>query len=326
MSNPTVLSLSTTLPYPPHPEEIFVPLMQQHFNVVSLADLNSDPDGLAPKITALETFTTIPVRRELMDRLPNLGMIASSAVGLDNIDLEYAFNKRIKVSFTPNLVTEATANQGITHLLALTRRLVELDQYIRDGHWLEKDKTPYGVSLQGKNIGIIGLGRIGRSVAEKCRAFGMNILYTSRSEKPGSPGEYYEDLTEMARNSHFLMACCDLNEGTKGIVNRDVLQALGREGFFINIARGGVVDQNALIDALTSRDIKGAGLDVFDDEPHVPRELINLPRSIVILSPHVGSKDYETRVKMAKMTVDNLLAFYAGEKLPNPVLGFSGLR
>lgn len=312
---PSLLYLSAI-----HPEQLDG--LKQNFNVVSVTEFQENPELYAQKITALETFTTQKVDADLIDSLPNLEIIASSAVGYDNIDLQYAFEKGIRVSYTPDIVTESTANVGIMHLLQLTRQGVAFDEFVRENKWQSKDDTPYGVSLVGKKIGIVGLGRIGQSVADKARAFGLEVLYTSRTEKPDQENaQYYEDVEALAHDSDFLIACCNLNEETQGIISKNVLEALGPKGFFVNIARGGVVDQDALIKALNNNKIAGAGLDVFDDEPNVPETLKNMPKHKVTLSPHIGSKDYETRVEMGAITIRNLLAHFAGQPLPNPVPG-----
>lgn len=264
------------------------------------------------EIVAINCTVGQPITRELIEQLPNLEIIATFSVGFDHIDLAAAKDNNVKVTNTPDVLCAETADTGMALLLATARRIAEGDRYVREGKWLKGDMG-LGTSLTDKKTGIVGLGGIGQKVAKRCQGFEMGVVYYGPREKKDQPYTYYSDLVKMAGDCDYLILTCPGGEATKNLVNKEVLEALGKRGILVNIARGSVVDQPALINALRNGDIKGAGLDVFHNEPHVPDELIRMDN--VVLLPHVGSATVETREKMGQLVVDNIMAHFHGEAL-----------
>ncbi len=253
---------------------------------------------------------------ELMDALPNLEIIGCYGVGVDAIDLDHAAARGVAVTNTPDVLNEDVANMAIALLLATTRRLCEGDRYVRSGQWLE-GAMPLTRAIHGRRLGILGLGRIGRLIALKAEVFGCEIAYHGRRRQEDQPYRYHAALAELARDSDFLVVICPGGAATHNIVDREVMDALGPEGILINVARGSVVDEPALVAALSDGRLGGAGLDVFADEPRVPEALLAMDN--VVLSPHQGSGTVETRRAMGDLVLDNLRAHFAGEPLPTPV-------
>lgn len=291
--------------------------LEKNFDLVTLWK-ERDPDQVirdnSQDIVGIATGMT-KVSRTLIEALPNLEIIATNSVGTDHIDLGAARERGIAVTNTPDVLTDDTADTALSLLLAVTRRVCEADMYVRVGKWTGGD-MPLGTALKGKKTGIVGLGRIGSAIARRCEAFGMDILYHGRSKKD-VPYAYYPDVKAMARDSDFLILACPGGEKTAGMIDSSVLDALGPKGFLINIARGSVVDETALVEALQERRIAGAGLDVYAREPHVPEPLISMDN--VVLLPHIGSATFETRTIMGKLVVANLIAHFQGNALLTPV-------
>ncbi len=307
MSGQTILMMDSG-----HPGQLKA--LQDCFEVVRLK--KPDPDAIIRKyqndIRAIVTVLT-PVTANLIEALPNLEIICVGAVGVDHVDLDLANSRDIRVTNTPDVLTDDTADTGIFLMLACMRKGVEGDAFVRAGVWQPGSKLPYGTTPVGKTMGIVGLGRIGKAVAERAKAFKMNIVYHGRHEQADQPYQYYPDLKEMAAASDVLMLTCPGGEGTSHIINHEVLEALGPSGFVINIARGSVIHTQDLLVALTNKSIAGAGLDVYEKEPYVPPELI--PMDNVVLLPHIGSDTVETRTKMGALVVENLLAHFGGQPL-----------
>lgn len=311
MAPQTVLALT-----PGHPEQLEA--LERSFNVIRLWK-ERDPDKAikdhASNIVALTTYLA-PVRAQLIAALPNLEIIAIGAAGYDHIDLDAAKSRRITVTHTPDALTDETADLGMALMLALTRRVVEGDAFIRAGLW-KNQAFPLGVSLKGKTLGIVGLGRIGLALAKRAEAFGMSIAYYGPREKAGVSYDYYSDLADLATHCDVLALTCRGGEDTKGIINYNILAHLGPKGFLINIARGSVVVQDDLLVALRNKIIAGAALDVYDNEPDVPDSLFVMDN--VVLCPHIGSATYETRKAMGEQVVSNIIACLNGERVLNPL-------
>jgi hydroxypyruvate reductase len=269
----------------------------------------------ANNIVAITGHPNRPISRKLMEALPNLEIISNFAVGFDNIDLAAAKERNIHVTNTPDVLTADTADTAVGLLLNVTRRFVEGDMFTRVGKW-HNGTFPLGVTLAGKTAGIVGLGRIGSAIAKRLEGFDIKIAYHGRSKKKTSY-EYFESLEAMAKAVDFLILSCAGGEATKNLVNHNILKALGPKGFLINIARGSVVDEEALLIALSNREIAGAGLDVFAREPYVPEALMRMDN--VVLLPHIGSGTQETRTKMGQLVIGNLLAHFEGKPLLTPV-------
>ena len=257
-----------------------------------------------------------PVDKAFIDGLPKLEIIAGFGVGYDYIDVGYAAEKGIVVTNTPDVLTEEVADLTLGLMLATVRELPQADRYLRQGRWRKGD-YPLTASLRGRRVGILGLGRIGKAIARRCEAFGLKVAYHGRRRQAGVDYPYYETLVALARDVDMLVIVAPGGAGTRHLVDRTVLEALGRDGILINVARGSVVDEAALIAALKSKTIRAAGLDVFADEPNVPAELIAMDN--VVLLPHVGSASVKTRTAMGQLVADNLIAWFAGKGPLTPV-------
>ncbi len=251
----------------------------------------------------------------ILRRLPQLEIISVFGVGYDGVPLEYCRARGIRVTNTPDVLTDDVADIAIALLLMTSRRLVMANRFLRAGRWPE-GAFGLAVALRGKTAGIFGLGRIGKAIAHRLEAFGMKIAYHGRAPQP-VPFAFYDSLTDLARASDFLVVACPGGFETKHKINAEVLAALGPEGTLINIARGSIVDEAALVVALKNGTIKAAGLDVFENEPNVPAELLKLENAVLL--PHVGSATRETRAEMADLVVRNLDAHFAREPLMTPV-------
>lgn len=308
----TILALGTLLPAE-------MDELERDFNVIRLSK-EADPEAALQErrndIVGIITSPMKKVNRHLIEALPNLEIISQFGVGVDNIDLQAAKERHIAVTNTPDLVTNDTADIALALLMSCARRIVEGDAYVRVGHWVN-GPMPHGVTLTGKTVGVVGLGRIGQAVARRAAAFDMNVIYYGRKEKPEFSYSYYPDLMKLAEDSDFMILTVSGGPETRHLVNSDVLKALGREGFLINVARGSVVDEEALLIALRNREIAGAGLDVFENEPHVPEALYTMDN--VVLLPHIGTLTFETRTKMGQLVLANLQAHFNGEPLKTAV-------
>ena len=252
----------------------------------------------------------------LMDRLPKLEIVANFGVGYDSVDAVEAGRRGIVVTNTPDVLTDEVADLAVGLLIATVRQLPQVDRYLRAGRWLEKN-YPLTATLRGRTVGILGLGRIGKAIAKRLEAFGLAIAYHGRSAQSDVPYRYYRSLVEMARDVDVLMCVAPGGGATRHIVDAEVLRALGPNGVLINVGRGTVVDEAALIEALRAKTILSAGLDVFEDEPRVPQALIDMDH--VVLLPHVGSASVHTRNAMGQLVVDNLVSWFSGKGPLTPV-------
>ncbi len=269
---------------------------------------------LAPRVRAIAGGN---VDGALMDKLPKLEIIANFGVGYDSIDTKAAKQRNIRVTNTPNVLNDAMAEITIGLMIALARRLPQTDQFVRQGKWLQ-GSFPLQRELNGKTVGILGLGRIGKEIASRAQAMKMRVVYHGRHQQPDEPYQYYPNLVDMARDSDWLVVIAPGGKSTEKIVSREVLEALGPEGFLVNMARGTLVDEAALVEMLQNGKLGGAALDVFEKEPQVPEALFALDN--VVLSPHQGSATHQTRNKMGDLVVANLEAHFAGEPLPSAVV------
>ena len=272
--------------------------------------------GTAARVRGFLTTGTVGIDAATADRFPSLEIVAVHGVGVDPVDLPAMAARGIAVTNTPDVLTEDVADLAVALLLTAARRLPFLDRYVRDGHWLEKRPLLPTRSLRGKVAGIYGYGRIGQAVAGRLRAFGMEIRYYQRSSGQ-APELRSASLLELARESDYLVACAPGGLETRHAIDAAVLDALGPEGTLVNIARGSVVDEAALVAALTGGRLGAAALDVFEDEPQVPPALLRLDN--VVLSPHVGSLTVEARQAMRELCLANLRAHFAGQPVLTPV-------
>jgi len=248
----------------------------------------------------------VPIDAGIMDQMPALRIISNFGVGYDAIDTSAAVERGIMVTHTPDVLNDEVANTAILLMLAVARNLVQDEAYLRSGRWAAEGNAPLSRSVKGLTVGILGFGRIGQAIAEKLTVFGTNTVYHARSQKDVA-FSYYGSLVDMARDSDILIVITPGGSETKHLVNAEVLAALGPRGILINVARGSVVDEHALIVALQDGTLGAAGLDVFENEPHVPAELIAMDK--VTLLPHVGSATVETRQGMGGLAIVNLLYF-----------------
>ncbi|HEY8575900.1 MAG TPA: 2-hydroxyacid dehydrogenase [Devosia sp.] len=257
------------------------------------------------------------VSADLMASLPNLEIIAGFGVGYDNIDTKAAKARNIRVTNTPNVLNDAVAELTIGLMIALARRIPQGDQFVRQGKWLQGNFGLFN-ELTGKTVGIVGLGRIGKEIATRAQAMKMRVVYHGRKRQPAEPHVFYEDLVEMARDSDWLVLIVPGGKGTDGLVSRQVLEALGPQGMLVNVGRGTLVDEAAMLDLLRHGGLGGAALDVFENEPNVPEAFFKLDN--VVLSPHQGSATGQTRDAMGRLLVANLDAHFAGEPLLSAVV------
>lgn len=267
-------------------------------------------------VVAMATSNTFPMTDAFMARFPALRQVSSFGVGYDSVDAAAAARRGIVVTNTPDVLNEEVADTALGLILCTMREFPRADAYLRAGRWLDKP-YPLTGTLRDRRVGILGLGRIGKAIARRLDAFGVPVSYHGRTPQPDVPYPYHASLLAMARDVNMIVVVAPGGAATNRIVNADVLTALGPDGVLINVGRGSVVDEEALVNALRTGTIRAAGLDVFEDEPRVPQALVDMPQ--VVLFPHVGSGSHHTRAAMAKLVVDNLLAFAAGRKALTPV-------
>ncbi|WP_082940303.1 2-hydroxyacid dehydrogenase [Mycolicibacterium peregrinum] len=268
-------------------------------------------------IAAAVTSGRTGVDAELMAALPNLGAVVNFGVGYDTTDIEAAAARNVAVSNTPDVLSDCVADTAVGLLIDTMRQFSAADRYLRAGRWVADGNYPLTHKVSGARVGIIGLGRIGQAIATRLVAFGCPISYHNRREVVGSPYEYVTSAVDLARQVDVLIVAAAGGSGTRHLVDRDVLEALGPDGYLVNIARGSVVDEEALVEALAEGRLAGAGLDVFTDEPNVPEALLSL--DTVVLLPHVGSGTMETRAAMEALTLANLDKFLESGELVTPV-------
>jgi lactate dehydrogenase-like 2-hydroxyacid dehydrogenase len=291
--------------------------LEQDFTLHSLADAG-DPEALLARLGPTLRFAATVGRcaADLMDRLPRLEVIGSFGVGYDGIDVEAAAARGIRVTNTPDVLNDCVAEVTVGLMIALAHRIPQADCYVREGRWLQGN-FPLTAELTGARAGILGLGRIGKAIAHRLEAFRMEIAYHGRREQPDVPYRFFPDLEDMAREVDWLVVIAPASAATEGIVGRRVMEALGPEGCLVNVARGSLVDEPAMVELLTSGRLGGAALDVFADEPRAPEALFGLDN--VVLSPHQGSATHRTRKAMGDLVVANLRAHKRGEPLLSPV-------
>jgi lactate dehydrogenase-like 2-hydroxyacid dehydrogenase len=283
--------------------------------------LEQDPDRYMKeacgRVRGVVTTGLAGYGRRHVESLPALEIIAcfGNPHGTGADDRAAAAQRKVVVTNTPDEITATVADLAMGLLVATLRRIGEADRFVRAGKWLAAPLTP-GYTLGGKTCGIVGLGRIGREIAKRAEAFGMSVRYHGPRPKADVAWPYHADLEDLARASDCLVVMCPETAQTRGMVNARVLEALGPDGFLINVARGPIVDQAALIDALQGKRIAGAGLDVYWDEPRVPAELLAMEN--VLLLPHIGSNTREIRAERGKKLLANLAAHFSGKRVPFP--------
>jgi lactate dehydrogenase-like 2-hydroxyacid dehydrogenase len=271
-----------------------------------------------PRIRAIAmTGGHAPLDEAYMRQFPKLEIISSFGVGYDNIDAKAAARLGILVTNTPGVLDDEVADTTLGLMIMTVRQLPQAERYLRAGQWTVKGAYHLSPSLRGRTAGILGLGRIGKAIATRITAFGLDVVYHGRHAQADVPYRYYSSLVDMAKAVDILIVVAPGGPGTRHIINAEVLEALGPDGVLINVARGTLVDEKALIEALRNKTILAAGLDVFEKEPSVPQELIALENAVLL--PHVGSASIKTRQAMAECVVSNLFAWADGEPPLTPV-------
>jgi hydroxypyruvate reductase len=294
--------------------------LQSEFNAHILSEA-PDRDAFlrqhAPAVRGLASFAPMPIDGKLMDALPKLEIISNFGVGVDAINLDDAKARGIIVANTPDVLNECVADTALALVLNTVRKFPQAEQYLRAGNWAARGPYPLTISVGGKTLGILGLGRIGEVIANRAIACGMKIRYHNRNRKD-VPYPYDPDPVTLAQNSDVLMVVTPATAQTSRIINARILDALGPDGYLVNIARGSVVDEPVLLRYLQEKRIAGAGLDVFADEPRVPPEFFTLDNAV--LFPHVGSATVETRNAMGERQIENLRRHFAGRPVLSRVV------
>jgi lactate dehydrogenase-like 2-hydroxyacid dehydrogenase len=291
------------------------------FTVLKLPSANEREkffSDCAPRIRGMAIAATSErIDGAFMSRFPRLEIISSFGVGYDHVDAAWAGNHGITVTNTPDVLTEEVADTALGLLLCTVREFPQAERYLRAGRWLQREYPLTKASLRDRTVGLVGMGRIGQAIARRLDAMRVPVVYHSRRPADGVAYRHYPDLVEMAREVQILLVITPGGAQTRNLINAGVLEALGKEGILINMARGSVVDEPALIKALQQGTIMSAGLDVYAREPHVPAELIGMEN--VVLFPHLGSASVTTRQRMDQLVVDNLVAWAAGKPPLTPV-------
>ncbi len=292
------------------------------FATVHILNEAKDQDAfikeVAPRIRGIAiAYTANKIDGAFMSRFPNLEIVSSFGVGYDHVDAKWAGEHGIIVTNTPDVLNEEVADTALGLLLCTVREFPQADRYVRAGKWPQGAYRLTPATLRDRTVGMVGMGRIGKAIARRLEAFGVPVVYHSRNPQAGVSYKYYPRLIDMARDVDTLMVIVPGGAATKNLIDAEVLKALGPNGILINMARGSVVDEQALIKALKERTIMSAGLDVFVNEPQVPQELIEMDH--VVLFPHLGSASVSTRKAMDQLVVDNLASWFSGKGPLTPV-------
>ncbi len=302
-------------------KKVMVDGLAPNVNLHYLADAK-DPQAffkeVGPKVRAIAiAYTADKLDAAFMQKFPKLEQISSFGVGYDHVDAKWAGEHGIVVTNTPDVLNEEVADTALGLLLSTVREFPQADRYVRAGKWPGGHYPLTKATLRNRTVGIVGLGRIGKAIARRLEAFGVPVVYHSRNPQADAPYRYYPKLLDMAHDVDTLMVIVPGGPATQKLINAEVLKALGPSGVLVNMARGSVVDEPALIEALKNRTIYSAGLDVFANEPHVPKELLEMDH--IVLFPHLGSSTEVTRAAMDQLVVDNILAWSAGKPPLTPV-------
>ncbi|TBW55703.1 2-hydroxyacid dehydrogenase [Marinobacter halodurans] len=284
-------------------------------------DQAGDPETLlsevGDRIRVVLTSNGVGFPEDLLARLPNLELVSSQGVGTDGLCVDACRVRGVAVANTPDVLNDDVADMAMMLVLATVRRLVAGDRWVRDGRWEREGMMPLNRCIHGKVLGIAGLGRIGKAIARRAEAFGLEIAYFGRRQQPDVHYRWCDSLEGLARDSDILLLALPGGDATRGVVDEAVLNALGPDGYLINIGRGSVVDEACLVDFLEQGKLAGAGLDVFAHEPRVPEALKAMEQ--VVLQPHCASGTVETRDAMAQLVADNIVAHFEGRPLLSPV-------
>jgi len=296
---------------------LFTPQLAAAFQVHLLPELDAAALAqVAPLIRGIAASGDSKVPAALIAQLPALEVISVMGVGYDGVDVAAAKARGVMVTHTPDVLNDDVADLALGLMLSAARQLPAADRFVRSGQWLQGG-MPLARKMSGARLGLVGIGRIGQAIAQRALAFNMSVAYTARSARPGLPYAFHPDAASLAAAVDFLVVITPGGAATRHMVNAQVLKALGPDGILVNVARGSVVDEAALIEALENGVIAGAGLDVFEAEPQVPQRLLDLGK--VVLTPHIGSATAATRQAMADLAFNNLAARLAGRPVLTPV-------
>ncbi len=300
------------------PAPMLAPQLQQAFTVHERLH-ETDPAAfaaVAPRIRAITCGGESRVSAELIAQLPALEIISVFGVGYDGVDVAAAKARGVMVTHTPDVLNDDVADLALALVLGISRQVARADRFVRSGEWAN-GPLALGRRVSGARLGLVGIGRIGQGIARRAAAFGMPVSYTARNARADLPYTYYPDAASLAAHSDYLVAITPGGAATRHLIDAKVLRALGPQGILVNVARGSVVDQPALVEALQKGEIAGAALDVFENEPDVPESLRAMPN--VLLTPHMGSATAQTRQAMADLVVANLAAHFGGQPVPTAV-------
>ncbi len=314
MSKPDLLMIG------PQSEEVISELEQdftihRYWEASDKASLLRELSGTVRHIATGGNYGT---SADIIAALPKLELISSFGVGYDAVNVEAARAAGVHVTNTPDVLNDCVAEITLGLMISLAHRIPQADAYLRAGRWVGEGAFPLTDELTGKRAGILGLGRIGKEIARRLQAFRMEVVYHGRTRQDYEPYPYFDSLTDMARAVDWLIVIAPGSKSTEGIVNQQVIEALGPDSYLVNVARGSLVDEPALVEALVLKNLRGAALDVFAQEPSVPKELIDLDN--VVLLPHKGSATHKTRKMMGALVVRNLRAHLKGDPLISPVV------
>ncbi|PRQ57733.1 putative oxidoreductase [Rosa chinensis] len=273
----------------------------------------------AQSVQALLCRAVTPVNADLLQMLPALKLVVTVSTGANHVDKAECRRRGIAVANARNVYSEDVADIAVGLFIDVNRRISAADWYVRRGLWSSKGDYPLGSKIGGKRVGIVGLGSIGYEVAKRLEAFGCKISYNSRSERPSLSYPFYSNVCELAANNDALIICCALTDQTRHMINKEVLSALGKDGVIVNIGRGAIIDEKELVKCLVNGEIRGAGLDVFENEPHIPKELMAMDN--VVLSPHKSVYTLESFKRGSEVMIANLEAFFSNKPLITPVYG-----
>lgn len=313
MSQVRTIEILQTAAMPTHDPEAFDRQFQVHRHYVAADPIPAD---IATRVRAIAAGGPRRIDAQVLDACPEVAIIANFGVGVDRVDVDEARRRGIVVTNTPHVLTEEVADFAMALLLATIRRIPAAERFLRDGLW-QKGRFPFSPSLRGRTVGILGLGQIGKAIARRLAGFSIEVAYCGRSRQPDVALPYYPTPLELAQHVDTLIVVTPGGAGTTNLVDAKVLSALGPEGILVNISRGSVVDQAALIEALQSKRILTAGLDVFAGEPRVPPELVAMDN--VVLTPHIGSSSLRTWQEMSQVVLDNLVAWFREGRALTPV-------
>lgn len=293
--------------------------LEQTYTVHRLWEAPDKPALLAqvgPRIRGIATTGSVGARTEIMAALPRLEVIAVFGVGVDAVDLAQARARGIALSTTPEVLTEDVADLALALMLAVSRRIVQYDAYVRSGQWPKSGEPPLTHKVSRKKAGILGLGRVGKALAQRLAALDMEVSYYDLNPAPHLPYRQAASPLELAQHSDYFIVTAAGGAATRKLVNQEILQAIGPQGYLVNVSRGSIVDEEALVAALKSGALAGAGLDVFASEPHPDPALLEMEN--VVLQPHMASGTLETRTAMGQLVLANLAAHFAGKPLLTP--------